>query len=253
MYFLTCKWIRHSAISIRVVVEIIKKQKNTPSTNHHSAKHMLIVAWYFFLIFGEVKWSEVKIAQSCPTFCNSMDYTVRGILQGRILEWVAVPFSRGSSQPRDQIQVSCIAGGFFASWATREDQEYWSGEPLPSPDLLNPGIKPGSPALQADSLLTELLFTFMYFSYCFAEELHWAPVIDIMTYSIYSELSRRFPAPEGEWTWWSVILLFMYLQFQWTNNNYANPGKPRKKVPPPLRKLVIIYVYGNETIRWWPS
>jgi len=44
-----------------------------------------------------------------------MDYTVHGILQVRILEWVAVLFSRGSSQPGDQIQVSCIAGKFFAS------------------------------------------------------------------------------------------------------------------------------------------
>ena len=49
-----------------------------------------------------------------------MDYTVHGILQARILEWVAVPFSTGSSQPRDQNQVSHIAGGFFISWATRE-------------------------------------------------------------------------------------------------------------------------------------
>ena len=43
-------------------------------------------------------------------------------LQARILEWVAVPFSRGSSQPRDRTQVSIIAGGFFTSWATREDK-----------------------------------------------------------------------------------------------------------------------------------
>ena len=56
-----------------------------------------------------------------------MDYTVHGILQARILEQVAFPFSRGSSQPRDQTQVSSIAGGFFTSWATREAQEYWSG------------------------------------------------------------------------------------------------------------------------------
>ena len=49
-----------------------------------------------------------------------MDYTVHGILQARILEWVAFPFSRGSYQPRDQSQVSCIAGGFFTSWAKRE-------------------------------------------------------------------------------------------------------------------------------------
>ena len=49
-----------------------------------------------------------------------MDYTVHGILQSRIVEWVAVPFSRGSSQPWDQTQVSCIAGRFFTSCATRE-------------------------------------------------------------------------------------------------------------------------------------
>ena len=54
-----------------------------------------------------------------------MDYTIHGILQARILEWVAVPFSRGSSQPRDPTQVSCIAGRLFTSWATREAQEYW--------------------------------------------------------------------------------------------------------------------------------
>ena len=57
--------------------------------------------------------SEVKVTQSCPTLCDPMDYTVQGILQARILEWVAFPFSRGSSQPRDQTQVSHIAGGFF--------------------------------------------------------------------------------------------------------------------------------------------
>ena len=49
-----------------------------------------------------------------------LDYTGHGILQARTLEWAAFPFSRGSSQPRDWTQVSCIAGGFFTSWATRE-------------------------------------------------------------------------------------------------------------------------------------
>ena len=58
---------------------------------------------------------KVKVTQSCLPLCDSMDYTVHGILQARILEWVAFPFSRGSSQPRDRIQVSCSAGGFFTS------------------------------------------------------------------------------------------------------------------------------------------
>ena len=87
-----------------------------------------------------------------------MDYTVQGILRARILEWVAPPFSRGSSQPRDWTQVSHTAGGLFISWATREAQGYWSGSPTPSPvDLPDPGIELGSPVLQVDSLPTELL------------------------------------------------------------------------------------------------
>ena len=70
----------------------------------------------------EVKWSEV--AQSCPNLCDPMDCSppgsfIHGILQARILEWVAISFSRGSSQPRDQTQVFCIAGRRFNLWATR--------------------------------------------------------------------------------------------------------------------------------------
>ena len=115
-----------------------------------------------FLITVTLK-VKVKVAQSCPTLCDPMDYMVHGILQVRILEWVAFPFIRGSSQPRDQTQVSCIladslpaepqgkpkntgvgsvsflqrifrprnqsgvfciAGGFFTNWAIREAQLY---------------------------------------------------------------------------------------------------------------------------------
>ena len=53
-----------------------------------------------------------------------------GIPQARILEWVAIPFPRGSSQPRDWTQVPPITGGFFTIWASREAQEYWSGYPF---------------------------------------------------------------------------------------------------------------------------
>ena len=60
----------------------------------------------------------VKVTQSCSTLCNPTDYTAHGILQARILGWVAFPFSRGPPQLRDQTQVSCIAGRFFTSWAT---------------------------------------------------------------------------------------------------------------------------------------
>ena len=54
-------------------------------------------------------------SQSCPILCDPMDYTVRGIVQARILEWVAFPFARGSSQPRNRTQVSHIADVFFLS------------------------------------------------------------------------------------------------------------------------------------------
>ena len=75
--------------------------------------------WVLVALSRKVK---VKVAQSCPTLCNPMDYTVHGILQARTLEWVAFPFSRGSSKPRDRTQVSHIAGGFFTRRATREAQ-----------------------------------------------------------------------------------------------------------------------------------
>ena len=63
-----------------------------------------------------------EVAQSCPTLSGPMDYSllgssVHGIFQARILEWVAISFSRGSSQPRDQTRVSCIVGRRFTVWA----------------------------------------------------------------------------------------------------------------------------------------
>ena len=64
--------------------------------------------------------SLFRSPQSCPTLCNPIGYTVSEILQARILERVAFPFSRGPSQPRDQTQVSGTAGRSFTSWATRE-------------------------------------------------------------------------------------------------------------------------------------
>ena len=71
----------------------------------------------------QMKWSEV--AQSCPTPCDPMHcslsgFSVHGIFQARVLEWVAISFSRGSSRPRDRTQVSCIAGRHFTLWATRD-------------------------------------------------------------------------------------------------------------------------------------
>ena len=75
--------------------------------------------------FETVSYSNVSAAQLCPTLCDPMvcsplGSSVHGILQARILEWVAVPSSRGSSWPREGPRVSCIAGRFFTNGATRE-------------------------------------------------------------------------------------------------------------------------------------
>ena len=70
------------------------------------------------------------VTKSCPTLCDPTDCghlpdsSVHGIFQTRILEWVAISFSRGSSPPRDWIWVSCIAGRFFTNWATKEAPYY---------------------------------------------------------------------------------------------------------------------------------
>ena len=70
---------------------------------------------------------KVKLAQSCPTLCKPTDYTVHGILQTRILEWVVFPFSRGSSQPRDRTQVSHIAGDYLLSEPPRKPKNTGGG------------------------------------------------------------------------------------------------------------------------------
>ena len=85
-----------------------------------------VLCFFFFFFFwstGRFE-SESEIAQSPPTLCNLMACSppvssVHGILQARILEWVAISFSRGSSQPRYWTQVSCSAGRCFNLWATR--------------------------------------------------------------------------------------------------------------------------------------
>ena len=74
-------------------------------------------------MYAYMKWSEV--AQSCPTLCDPMDCSlpgsaIHGIFQAGILEWVAISFSRRSSQPRDWTEVSRIVGRPFTIWATRE-------------------------------------------------------------------------------------------------------------------------------------
>ena len=95
--------------------------------------------------------SEVEVAQSCPTLYNPMDYMAHGILQAKILEWIAIPFSSGSFQPRIQpgsprLQVDSLLSEI-------PGKPYWNALLFPPPGHLpNPGIEPRSPTLQVDSL-----------------------------------------------------------------------------------------------------
>ena len=93
----------------------------------------LIPSWYSFN--SQFQKTVCWVAQSCPTLCGPMDCSlpgssVHGILQPRIVEWVAMPSSRGSSWLRGQTQVSCIAGRFSTVWATgealRKSLDTWS-------------------------------------------------------------------------------------------------------------------------------
>ena len=95
-----------------------------PSIRGVSEESVLHIRWSKYWRFsfslsnaysGLITFAKVKVAHSYPALCNPMDCTVHRILQARILEWVAFPFSRVSSQPRVRTQVSCITGGFFTS------------------------------------------------------------------------------------------------------------------------------------------
>ena len=109
VYWLNCsyQWIYHLLILFLVQFKSVNCIAFHASLNYH---------W---------KEQKVLVTQSCPTLCNPMDYSlpvssVHGSLQARILEWEAIPFSTGSSPPRDWTQVSHIAGRWFNLWATRE-------------------------------------------------------------------------------------------------------------------------------------
>ena len=98
-------------------------------TTREALSNIFVSPWETFCAIPMVNEASLSksllLAQLCPTLCDPVDCSppgssVRGILQARILEWVAISFSRGSSPPRDQTQLSCTAGRFFIIWATRE-------------------------------------------------------------------------------------------------------------------------------------
>ena len=152
---------------------------------HHGFTLKNVILFKFWILTG-----SCLVAKSCPTLGDPLAKPARLLCPWHFLDKDTGEgchfLLQGSSPPRDQTWVFCIVGGFFPNWTTSEAhskwsvshwvmadsfvtpwtvahqtplsmgfsrQEYWSGLPFPSPgNLSNPGIKPGSPALQADSL-----------------------------------------------------------------------------------------------------
>ena len=131
----------------------------------HQKHHKPSFCCLLYILYPKaIGTASVKFVQWYPTLCDPMDYTVCGIFQARILEWVAFPFFRGSSQPRDQTQVSRTAGGFFTYWGILFRNWAWAYQSLcynvlvKSTDL-NPGCLAFNPipALTSYVILTNNL------------------------------------------------------------------------------------------------
>ena len=97
-----------------VTTTTIKTSKNSTTPKNSPGPfvgnclfHIQPLKTMIYFLFLQFCVSPVKVTQLCPTLCDPIYCTVHGILQARILEWVAIPFSRGSSQPRDQILLYC--------------------------------------------------------------------------------------------------------------------------------------------------
>ena len=112
----------------------------------------------------KTKWS----VQSCPTLHDPMDCSlprssIHGIFQARVLEWIAISFSRGPFQPRDRTQVSCIVGRCFTVWATREVLiMYSSFQLLSHVQLFATPMNPSTPGLPVHYHLLELTQTHIH-------------------------------------------------------------------------------------------
>ena len=133
--------------------------------------------------------------QPCPTLCNPIDYTVHGILQARILEWVAFPFSRGSSQPRDWTQVSCIADGFLSAEPQGKPKNTGMGSLSVLQRIFLTQELNRVSALQADSLPTELSnlwsVTLPWFKPPFRIPCHFTPPLPTMSASAQERTGAR--------------------------------------------------------------
>ena len=107
---------------------------------------IFLPSWFQFVLLQARHFTwwkvKVKVTQFWPTLCDPMDTTIHGLLQARILDWVAIPFSRGSSQPRDRAKSSCM---MYSAYQLNEQVEnrqswhipfpVWNQSVVPSPVL----------------------------------------------------------------------------------------------------------------------
>ena len=135
----------------RAIVHGVTKSWTQLST--HNLAGINFIVWYGVKV-------KVKVTQVCLTLCDPIDYTVHGIFQARILEWVAIPFSR-SSQPRDWTQVSHIADRFFTVWAMSKCSVQFSSVTQSCLTLCNP-MNHSSPGLPVHHQLPEFTQTHVH-------------------------------------------------------------------------------------------
>ena len=113
-------------------LSILNVTVQTPFLIHRFLSQSLF-SYYICHSFFIEKVKESEVTQSCLTLCDPMDcslpgFSIDGIFQARILEWVTISFSRRSSQPRDWTQVSCNVCRRFTIWATREVIFHWKNQ-----------------------------------------------------------------------------------------------------------------------------
>ena len=130
------QWLRLCTFTAKGLGSITGGGTRISQVIKHRKKKNLSPQWEVYVWYGEVTRKlnsrlppYLLLAQSCPILCNPSDCSllgssVHGILQARILEWVAISFSRESSQPRDWTRLSPIASRFFTIWAPREAPGY---------------------------------------------------------------------------------------------------------------------------------
>ena len=105
---------RWSGSTSRLIIQDLRSALLSCFLQLKSCPEIILLKMAIIALKAKVK---VRVAQSCLTPCNPMDYTAHGIFQVRILGWVAFPFFRESSHSRNQTRISCIAGRFFTNWA----------------------------------------------------------------------------------------------------------------------------------------